>query len=97
VSRAVILTNDRMLRLVWSFPSLQRCPLATWDAMKFQRWAKEKLYSSGELHSARFVLTIWNPYHRWSIGKFDLIRALGVWDLGHRNAFLDWAKEAWFP
>lgn len=33
----------------------------------------------------------------WSCGLFDAVDALGTWDREHREAFLTWAKEPWWP
>lgn len=91
----------RMVELGQSFPSLRRAPLADkhghFDARYFARWANRSLYSSGERHAARFILSVWNPRVRWAIGRFDLHDALGTWDLEHRAAFARWTAAPWWP
>ncbi len=98
-ARRTIERDHKMLALVNSFPCLRlkNCPLALWDGRRFQAWAKEKLLSSGERHAARFVLFVWNPRTRWSIGKFKLEDALGIWDDGNRRAFVEWVRRPWWP
>jgi hypothetical protein len=38
----------------------------------------------------------WDPKTA-TLGKFDVIDALGVWDEGNRAAFIEWAKEPIWP
>jgi hypothetical protein len=39
----------------------------------------------------------WDPSTEWEAGRFDVMEALRVWDLKHRAAFLEWAKDPWWP
>jgi hypothetical protein len=48
-------------------------------------------------HAARFILEVWNPYDEWPCGKFDWMRAIGVWDEGHRKAFIAWLQDPFYP
>lgn len=91
----------RMVRLALSFHSLERAPLADrhgeFDPVYFARWANRELYSHGARCAAQFILSVWNCRVRWRIGRFDLQEAMQCWDLSHREAFLAWAREPWWP
>lgn len=91
----------RMVDLALSFPTLRNAPLADkygeFDARYFARWADRTLYSSGARHAARFVLMVFNSSTRWKIGRFDLSHAMQTWDGAHREAFVAWAKDPWWP
>lgn len=39
----------------------------------------------------------WNLDSHWRIGPFDVVDAMGTWDAAHRNAFVAWAQDPWFP
>ena len=90
--------KDAAMRgLVASFHTLSEYPSeGPFEALRFQRWAKHT-QSSGGLHAARFVLSLWNPSGRWAIGRFDLVHAMGVWDPSMRESFLAWAQSPWWP
>jgi len=47
--------------------------------------------------AGRFVLSVWNSYHEWHAGRFDLHAALGCWDARHRAAFARWVTNPWWP
>lgn len=53
--------------------------------------------SHGELVSIAFLLNVWSPGHRWQVGDFDAMDALGVWDASKRAAFCEWAQNPWWP
>jgi len=59
-------------------------------------WAASGVPSHGELCTARFVLAVWDPSGDWRSGRFDVMEALGVWDLAHRQVFLKWAADPWW-
>ncbi len=88
--------DDRMLALVNSFPTL-RGKFSHWDALVFHDWACGPEPSSGMKHAARFILEVWNPYDEWKCGRFDWQRAIGIWDEGHRKAFIAWLQDPFFP
>ena len=88
----------KILSLARSFKCLRGTPGTRgglWDAVALDTWAAGGA-SSGEKHSARFVLGVWNPYDEWRCGKFDIYDAIQVWDHAHREAFLRWALDPWF-
>lgn len=66
------------------------------DPMHFAKWAKRGL-GSGALDAARFVLLVWNTKATYGLGRFELMHALGNWDVEHRGAFLGWAEAPWWP
>src|SRR5262249_44533918 len=66
------------------------------DADEFNRWAQGPV-SHGERVTARFLLAVWDPVIEWEAGKFDLMEALRIWDPPHREAFLAWASDPWWP
>ena len=88
----------RILKLANSFPCLRGAPgvgSGLWDALKLDAWAAGGA-SSGEKHSSRFVLGVWNSGSEWDCGKFDIFHAIDIWDCEHREAFLKWAIDPWF-
>lgn len=92
------LTNEeRMSVFAETFPCLRNKPgVLPWNPQKLQRWAST-VASSGERHCARFVLNVWNPYHKWRLGKFLLVEAMNVLDSGNREAMVRWIQNPWFP
>jgi hypothetical protein len=86
------------LEFARSFPSLTRT-LAhdqTFDAARLDAYACSAV-SHGQAVTARFVLAVWDPAAEWKSGRFDLMEALRVWDEEHREAFLAWAEDPWWP
>lgn len=45
--------------------------------------------------AAVFVLKVWN--REFPCPAFDVLEALARWDRGHREAFLAWAADPWWP
>lgn len=35
--------------------------------------------------------------HPWKVRPFDAVEALATWDDDHREAFLAWAQDPWWP
>jgi hypothetical protein len=92
------LTSDiRIQNLARTFPCLRGAPgvAGLWNALALDGWAAT-VASSGETHSARFVLGVWNSHEKWRCGRFDLFDALGVWDHKHLEPFLAWVENPWF-
>src|SRR5690606_1888618 len=89
--------KNRIQNLACTFPSLRNAPgvAGQWDALALDNWAAT-VASSGETHSARFVLGVWNRYEEWQCGRFDLIHALGDWDQRHVEAIMRWMEQPWF-
>ena len=87
----------RMTKLAESFPCLRDAPgILPWDAVKLDRWAAA-VASHGERVTASFVLAVWDSSTEWEAGRFDLMEALNVWPESHREPFLKWAAEPWWP
>lgn len=104
-------TKAAMTRLVRLFPTLRDAEgVDPWDADAFLAWACGA-HSSGMLHAAKFVLSVWNPRTDWNevaheagllnaeqrLSPFNLHDALGVWDYEHRDAFIMWVHGAFWP
>lgn len=89
--------DTRIQELARTFPSLCEAPgvRGQWSANALDSWAAT-VASSGEKHSARFVLAVWNQYEEWQCGRFDLIEAVGVWDYRHYQSFTRWIAQPWF-
>ena len=101
----------RMFNLARSFPSLRRKlePSEGFDALGL--WRAAQPWSHGERCAAAFVLSVWNPKGEWTLPEghedretdspaplpFDFHDAYGVWDDEHRQAFLAWARDPWWP
>lgn len=76
-------------------------------AIGFASWVREK-GGGGMRDAGLFVLSVWNASDDWreiaglsrddgpTGGRFDVHRALGNWDNGHRAAFLAWAASPWW-
>lgn len=62
-----------------------------WDAKALDTWAVTA--SHGEKLAAQFVLAVWNQWEEWECGRFDVIKAYGVWDQDHWAAFRAWAEK----
>lgn len=88
----------RILLLSETFPCLRGAPRVVrglWDAVAPDYWAAS-VASSGEKHSARFVLGVWNPHKLWNCGGFNLFDAMDIWDHPHHLAFQQWLADPWF-
>lgn len=92
-------TDNRTLiaNLASRFPVLESAPgIKEWDSQKLDEWAAT-VASTGERHAAAFVLHVWNCYHDWNVGRFDVMEALRTWDRENAAPFLEWAKDPyWF-
>lgn len=98
MAEAIANREVRILQLANLFPCLRAAPgvgRGLWDAVALDKWAAAGA-SSGEKHSARFVLGVWNPYEAWECGLFNVFDAIGVWDDQHRSAFEQWVAGPWF-
>ncbi len=51
----------------------------------------------GERLTASFVLSVWDSSIEWEAVRFDLMEALNVWPRSHREPFLAWASDPWWP
>lgn len=101
-------SRERMTLLCWSFPSLRGMPgTAPWDQLAFARWISGGARTSGNGQAAAFVLSVWNggtpddggwwnegEFHS---GRFDPVEACAVWDAPHRDAFIAWCRNPFWP
>ncbi|MDG3008453.1 hypothetical protein [Paludisphaera mucosa] len=89
--------RDRMTELAKSFPCLRDATgVSPWEPTELDRWAVSGV-SHGERAAASFVLAVWDSSTEWGCGRFELMEALNVWPESHREPFLAWAKEPWWP
>ena len=80
------------------FPTLIKAPgIFPWNANILDSWAASDAPSSGQQYAATFILNVWDPSFDWKSGKFEVVKALSVWDEVHREAFLKWATNPWWP
>jgi len=101
-----VCTSEKFVRgVVAQFHSLRRSPgLAPWDPFVFARYQRGPARTGGSYHAAAFVLSVWSGGNRDSDGKqwfrgydFDAVKAMGSWDYEHREAFLRWCQNPWWP
>lgn len=89
--------ETRMTLLAQSFPSLREASgVRPWNADALEAWLMSGAPGHGAKCAGRFVLSVWNSYHEWVSGRFDLHEALGCWDAKHREAFTRWAAAPWW-
>ena len=83
------LSDEAINRLANAFPSLDKAQgLWPWNPVQFDIWANDFMRSANELHSARFLLTVWNRNFDWDCGYFDPQLAIRCWDRAHRWGYL---------
>lgn len=87
--------NDlKIAEIAESFPSLKKADgVWPWSPNRLDVWASEFGRSDDAVHSARFLLRLWNADCDWECGRFDAQTAIRSWDRIHRRAFLDVATE----
>lgn len=88
----------KMTKLALSFPALSGADgVKPWDAERLEAWLRSGAPGHGAKCAGRFVLSVWNPYHEWRAGRFDVHEALGCWDARHSAAFVAWISSPWWP
>jgi hypothetical protein len=91
------LQRDCMTKLARGFPCLKNAPgVDPFVPEALSRWAAGPT-SHGERITAQFLLAVWDPSYEWGAGKFDLMEALRIWPPSHREPFLRWAANPWWP
>lgn len=90
-----------MTELARAFHSLRALDppgVSPWDPTALLRWVESSSASRHELDCAHFVLSVWNLVDtEQAIGPFRAMRALAGWDRPHRAAYVEWAREPWWP
>jgi hypothetical protein len=92
-----------MSALALSFHALERKDppgLQPWDALAFFEWCErmQGRISTHEFECAHFVLSVWNLRDTEAVfGTLDVMGALCGWDREHRAAFIEWARDPWWP
>ena len=99
--------TDAMTALGNLFPSMRNVPgISPWNVTALIDWLNSGAATGGSRQAAMFLLHVWNGDTDWrkeglkvkpGFGRFNLSRAMAVWDDDHRKAFLAWAEEPFFP
>ena len=85
----VSFTELGMSQFAELFPSLKNAEgIWRWSPDRLDNWAAEFGCTENELHSARYLLNLWNPENDWTCGCFDQNVASKAWDSKHREVFL---------
>ncbi len=85
----VSFTELGMSQFAELFPSLGNAEgIWPWSPDRLDNWAAESDRSENELHSARYLLNLWNAENDWNCGFFDQNTATKAWDSKHRGVFL---------
>ena len=91
----------RLSSLAGEFPTLRETAAGLapgvypFDPDKLEAWARGPEPGSGALHAVRFLLGVYAPRHGWTVGRFDVFKAVGVWDDEHMKVFRKWTKKPW--
>jgi hypothetical protein len=97
---------DKMVALAESFPSFRGVFENGWSVERLSAWWKSGAPTGGSRHVAAFLLNVWNcstTASEWArygfrgLGAFNVVKAMGTWDPAHRDAFLRWCREPFFP
>ena len=96
------MTTDRypkMTALCATLPSLHGQPgTAPFDAEALHQWLLTSgARTSGNAAAVAFVLAVFNELAWREKLPFFVGDALAVWDRAHREAFVRWASEPWWP
>lgn len=95
--QAALPWDQHMSVLAASFHAIAELPgVRPWNADVFDKAARAGL-SPASKACAQFVLSVWNPDHKWRCGRFDAVASIARWDLLHRRAFAAWARFPWWP
>lgn len=97
--RQVRATGMRWTVIASAFPSLRGCPEIISMALEViaeraGTTERESMYGAGKGHAARFMLSL---FRRSAFAPFDVVAAFSAWDQPHREAFISWAKDPWWP
>ena len=88
------LTESGLCKVAAQFPSLRTAAgVQPWSPNQLDIWASDILRSEHEIHSARFLLSLWNDDCEWECGIWNSQAAIRAWDHAHRSAFLQLAAS----
>jgi hypothetical protein len=94
---------EKMSQLAESFPTIGNLSgVRPWDAKKFAKQYKSQGRTSASRSAILFVLGVWNPGF-WcedfdlKAHPFNMHHALQSWDRQHREAFVSWVSDPWWP
>jgi len=87
-----------LARAFHALRSIEPPGVAPWDPVALLGWVESSGASVHEIYCAHFVLSVWNLGDTEdAIGPFNAMRALAGWDRAHRAAYVEWAREPWWP
>ena len=66
--------------------------MESWNPDALDEWAAS-VASAGERIAAQFVLQVWNQFHPWKCGPFNVVEAYSRWDKDNWQAFVSWADD----
>ena len=103
--RLCLVAPSRISTLARSFPTLADVEACEpFDPAALAEWTRGPAATSGGLHAARFLLSLWSGGNvapggldPWTVGPFDAVAAVASWDDDHRAAFAAWIAAPWFP
>lgn len=82
--------EQRLLSLATRFSSLKDAAgISPWDAKKLELWVQAQTDQQSGYHAGLLLLTIWGES---SLGPFDIVSAIQIWDETEKKAFLSWFK-----
>ncbi len=93
--------TKRIVTVAKSFPVLSETDdgvapgVEPFDPISLEQWAKSPRSGCGARHAVRFILGLFAPNNRWSLGRFDVFQAMKGWDKANREVFLSWAERPW--
>lgn len=90
--------RSKMTALAMTFPTLRGAAgVEPFDPGALDAWAAAGGRGSGSRHAVKFILSVWNQHGDWSSGRFSAVDAVGAWDHDHRDAFIAWCSNPWWP
>ena len=67
-----------------------------WDIDRFM--SDLGVLCSGERHAKLFLASVWDPAWPAEHGlEFNIVNAMAVWDKTHKQAFLRWCLDPFWP
>ncbi len=85
---------ERMTVLCRTFPSLDGADgVDPFDPMLLDTRLGSASTPLQEAHTVEFVLSLWGRCPN----EFNALSALREWDRFHRESFIAWAKDPWWP